>query len=77
MQATVPIVIYPLVILADRPERCELNATLNYTGNSTRRWLYSSLTDPQLLASCDTCYKRRIQQYFEDRKSTRLNSSHP
>ena len=47
MQATVPIVIYPLAILADRPERCALNATLNYTGNSTRRWLYSSLTDPQ------------------------------
>ena len=35
LQVTVPIVIHPLAILADRPERCVLNATLNYTGHST------------------------------------------
>ena len=36
---------------------------LNYTGNSTRCWLYFSLTNPQLIASCNTCFKRRNKQY--------------
>ena len=37
-QTMLPIVVHPLVVLADRPERCTLNSTLSYAGNSTRRW---------------------------------------
>ena len=31
-----PIAIYPLAVLADRPERCALNHTSSYSGNATR-----------------------------------------
>ena len=63
-QSTLPIVVYPLAVLADRPERCTLNATLSFSGNSTRRWLYSSLVNPHKLASCKSCYQARIRKYF-------------
>ena len=67
LQSTIPIVVYPLAILAARPECCALNLTLNYTGNSTRHWLYSSLTDPHLIASCNTCFKKRNKMYFDEK----------
>ena len=59
-----PVIIYPIAILADRPERCSLNSTLSYTGSSTRRWLYASLIDPRKLASCASCFSLRLKQYF-------------
>ena len=61
---TLPVVIYPIAILADRPERCALNATLSFSGNTTRRWLYSSLVPPNKLASCKACTNRRINRYL-------------
>ena len=63
-QATLPIVVHPLVVLADRPERCTLNSTLSFAGNSTRRWLYSALMTPQKLVSCKKCFDIRINRYF-------------
>ena len=59
-----PVVICPLAILADRPERCSLSGMLSFTGNATRRWLYSSLVTPNKLASCQTCVSRRLKRYF-------------
>jgi len=64
LQENIPIVIYPLAVLADRPERCALNHTLSYSGNATRRWLYSSLTSPDRIASCRQCYLKRLRNYF-------------
>ena len=68
-QATLPIVVHPLVVLADRPERCTLNSTLSYAGNSTRRWLYSSLVTPQKLSSCKRCFDIRINRYIHHKVS--------
>lgn len=60
-----PVIIQPLVVLADRPERCSLNETLSYTGNATRRWMYSSLIPATKLVSCQRCFQTRIDNYFE------------
>ena len=65
-----PIVIVPIAILADRPERCTLNGTLSFAGNSTRRWLYSSLVSPTKLASCKICAYHRINDYFTNATSS-------
>ena len=59
----VPTVARVLVMSCDRPERCSLNNVLNYTGNSTRRWLYSSLVNPFRIASCNRCLKKD-QKFF-------------
>ena len=56
--------VHLLVVLADHPERCTLNSTLSFAGNSTCRWLYSSLVTPQKLASCKKCFDSRINQYL-------------
>ena len=69
LKDTIPLVVYPIAILADRPERCALNHTLSYTGNSTRRWLYSSLTSPNKIASCLSCFKKHVHMYFSDNES--------
>lgn len=74
-KCTIPVVIYPLAILADRPERCALNLTLSYTGNSTRRWLYSSLTSSTKLASCKQCYLKRINTYFDFSSTTEITTN--
>ena len=69
LKDTIPLVVYPIAVLADRPERCALNHTLSYSGNSTRRWLYSSLTSPNKIASCLSCFKKRVNMYFSKNKS--------
>ena len=57
----------------DRPERCAINSVLGYAGNSTRRWMYSSLVDPFKLITCPRCYTRRIFHMFD--RSTVNNRS--
>ena len=52
--------------LAGRPEHCTLNSTLSFAGNSTRRWLYSSLLSPQKLVFCKKCFNLRINRYLLD-----------
>ena len=64
-----PVIIYPIVILADRPERCALNSTLSYTGSSTRRWVYASSIDPQKIASCHSCFTSRLKLYLNETSS--------
>ena len=67
MDTHIPIVALVLVMTTDRPERCAINSVLGYTGNSTRRWLYSSLLDPSKLITCRRCYSRRISNMFDNR----------
>ena len=74
-KAMLPIVVYPLAVLADRPERCSLNHTLSFSGNSTRRWLYSSLTPPEKLASCRQCNKQRLLKFFRSSEPSRQNTN--
>ena len=59
-----PTVISLLAMSSDRPERCTLNDVLNYSGSSTRRWLYSSLVSPFKLRSCPRCMTKRYQSMF-------------
>ena len=59
-----PSVISLLAMSSDRPERCALNDVLNYSGSSTRRWLYSSLLSPFKLRSCSRCMTKRYQSMF-------------
>ncbi len=73
-QALIPVIIYPLVVLTDRPERCSLNSTLSFAGIATRRWLFSSMTSPDKIASCQTCYNRRLKNYFKSRTNVTSNS---
>ena len=54
---TIPVVVYPITILTDRLERFTLNSTLHYTVNSTRRLLYSLLTNTQTILPCNLCFK--------------------
>ena len=62
--STIPVIVHPLAVLADRPERCTLNSTLSYSGKSTRRWLYSSLVPAKKISSCQQCYQNRLHNYF-------------
>ena len=64
LQQFVPTVARVLIMSSDRPERCALNNVLNYSGLSTRRWLYSSLVDPFKLSSCNRCILKRFQKMF-------------
>ena len=64
LQRCVPTVARILAMSSDRPERCTLNSVLNYSGLSTRRWLYSSLTDPFKISSCKRCLSKRFQSMF-------------
>ena len=61
-----PAIIYPIAVLAERPERCALNSTLSYTGSSTRRWLYASSIDPQKIASCCSCFTLCRKLHFNE-----------
>ena len=60
----VPIVVKILVFSADRPERSSVNELLSSTGNSSRRWLYSSLTNYKKIPSCKKCYHTRLNDVF-------------
>jgi len=64
LQQFVPTVARVLTMSSDRPERCALNNVLNYSGLSTRRWLYSSLVDPFKMTSCNRCLGKRFQSMF-------------
>jgi len=66
MDTHIPIVASVLVMTTDRPERCAINSVLGFAGNSTRRWLYSSLVDPFKLITCPRCYTRRISKMFDN-----------
>ena len=75
LQRFVPSVARVLTMSSDRPERCNLNNVLNYSGLSTRRWLYSSLVDPFKLTSCHRCISKRFQSMFvTNTKRKRPNS---
>jgi len=75
LQQFVPTVARVLTMSSDRPERCALNNVLNYSGLSTRRWLYSSLVDPFKLASCHRCILKRFNSMFVTKnKRKRPNS---
>ena len=64
-----PVSIYPIAILIDRPERCALNSTLNNTGSSTLQWLYASSIDPQKIASCCSYFSLHLKLYFKETSS--------
>ena len=71
----VPTVARVLVMSCDRPERCSSNNVLNYTGSSTRRWLYSSLVSPYKIASCKQCLKKTMNVIFQNKqRSLRENT---
>jgi len=57
----IPVVLKTLAIIADRPERCNLNCILSHTGLTTKRWLYSAYIDVQVLPSCKTCLYYRVR----------------
>ena len=57
----VPVIVEPLVISADRPERSSLNHILGHSGNSSKRWMYSELISRKSLPSCDLCHNSRIE----------------
>ena len=61
-----------LTMSADRPERNALNELLSHNGNSSRRWMYSSLVDPYSLASCKLCFQKRIDYIFGDNICTEM-----
>ena len=50
----IPVIVKLLTIIADRPERSSINCILSHAGNSTTRWRYSALIDPNRLRSCPT-----------------------
>ena len=63
-QQSLPIVVRVLVMSADRPERNSLNDLLSHNGNSSKRWMYSSMIDPYKLASCPGCYHKRLLRLY-------------
>lgn len=58
----VPVVLKTLVIIADRPERCNLNAILHHGGTATKRWLYSAYINSKTLPSCKKCLQFRLNE---------------
>ena len=56
-----PVIVKPLCISADRPERSTLNSILSHNGTSTKRWMYSELTPRNKLPSCMKCFKHRCK----------------
>ena len=73
----VPTVARVIVMSCDRPERCSLNNVLSYTGNSTRRWLYSSLVNPFRIASCNRCLKKRSDILFHNKQRSMRENTCP
>ena len=59
-QSNIPIVVYPLAISADRPERSSLNSMLGHNGSNTRRWRYSAYVNPLITKACISCMVQRI-----------------
>ena len=58
----VPVVVEPLIVSADRPERSSLNQILGHTGNSSKRWMFSELIERAYLPSCSQCFKKRLNK---------------
>ena len=56
----IPVIVKPLIISADRPERSSLNSILSHSGNSSKRWRYSELIDRKKLPSCSQCLSKRF-----------------
>ena len=54
-----PVIIAPLCVSADRPERSSLNSILSHNGSSTKRWMYSELIPRPKLPSCSRCFSIR------------------
>lgn len=58
----ISVVVKPLVISADRPERSSLNEVLGHGGKSTKRWTYSEIIDRKKLPTCETCFISRFNK---------------
>ena len=67
-----PVIIEPLVISADRPERSSMNRILNHNGNSTKRWLFSERISRKNLPSCKLCFVSRYKILNEESYSTSI-----
>ena len=60
--SNIPIVVYPLAVSADRPERSALNSMLGHNGTNTRRWRYSAYVNPLVTKACISCMAQRIHK---------------
>ena len=58
----VPVVIEPLIVSADRPERSSLNQILAHSGSSSKRWMFSELIERAYLPSCSQCFQKRLNK---------------
>ena len=66
--ATIPIVVYPIAILADRPECCILNSwvlqAIQPSGSYNPRW-----QTLKTIASCNMCFDKHVKMYFDENLS--------
>ena len=60
-----PVIVRPLCVSADRPERSSLNCILSHNGSSTKRWMYSELIQRNKLPSCMKCCRSRAQRLLQ------------
>ena len=63
-QKHIPVIVKPLIISADRPERSSLNHILGHSGSSSKRWMYSELINRDRLQSCRHCSINRIKRLY-------------
>ena len=73
-QKLYPVIIRPLCISADRPERSSLNAILSHNGSSTKRWMYSELIPRNKLPSCFKCFHTRILNILPNKDERKKSS---
>ena len=69
-----PVIVKPLCISADRPERSSLNFILSHNGSSTKRWMYSELIPRNKLPSCISCFTKRWKRIDGDVIDTKTKS---
>ena len=68
-----PVIVHPLCLSADRPERSSINCILSHQGSSTKRWMYSELIPRKKLPSCTSCFETRWKKL----DGTNLKKNHP
>ena len=71
----IPVVLVPLAISADRPERSSLNCMLGHNGLNTKRWRYSAYITKLKLKSCIKCQRQRINCLLSDRTHNNINQT--
>ena len=73
-QKLYPVIIRPLCVSADRPERSSINSILSHQGSSTKRWMYSELIPRNKLPSCSKCFHIRTQNILKNKDERKKSS---